>query len=408
MVTGNFALAYDAIKSAKLRSFLTMLGIIIGVMSVVTIVSIGEGVKHQVTGQINRLGPDLITVRPGKPIEKDKSGDVSGINFMVAFAGNALTENDLTVARQTKGVASAVPMSFVTATPQVENTKYTSGLVFGTTEGLPAALNQKVEYGEFFDANESDKSLAVIGVRVAEELFKETVPIGRSMVIRGETFIVRGVLEEIDTVYLAPTTDYNTSIFIPFGAAKRLNNGQSNIQQIFVKPVSPDTVTSTAAALQKQLLNAHAGQDDFTVLTQEDNLQVTNTILSLLTRLISGIAGISLIVGGIGIMNVMLVSVTQRTQEIGVRKAVGATNRQILGQFLTEAAVLSFVGGILGIVGSVFANFLLRVFTDLEPLITLPIMLASLAVAVVVGIVFGVAPALQAARKDPILALRRM
>ncbi len=408
MVTGNFSLAYDAIRSAKLRSFLTMLGIIIGVMSVVTIVSIGEGVKQQVAGQINRLGPDLITIRPGKPIEKDKSGDVSGVNFMVAFAGNALTENDLKVARQTKGVASAVPMSFVTATPQVDSIKYSSGLVFGTTEGLPAALNQKVEYGEFFDASESEKPVAVIGVRVAEELFKESVPVGRSMKIRGETFVVRGVLEEFDTVALVPTTDYNTSIFIPFGAAKRLNNGQSNIQQIFVKPISPDTVTSTAVALQKQLLNAHAGQDDFTVLTQDDNLQVTTTILSLLTRLISGIAGISLLVGGIGIMNVMLVSVTQRTQEIGVRKAVGATNQQILGQFLTEAAVLSFVGGIVGIIGSVFANFLLRVFTELEPVITLPIIFASLSVAVVVGVIFGVAPALQAARKDPILALRRM
>ena len=408
MVTGNFSLAYDAIKSAKWRSFLTMLGVIIGVMSVITIVSIGEGAKRQVSNEINRLGPDLITVRPGKPVEKDKAGNVSSINFMTAFAGNALTETDLKVTAGVKGVGLAVPMSFVTGTPQVDNTKYNAGFVFGTSKDLPQVLNQEIEYGEFFDTSEVDKPVAVIGVDVAEDLFGETVPIGRSMKIRGETFIVRGVFEEFSTIALVPATDYNTAVFIPMGAAKKLNNNQTNIQQILVKPTNPDDAAVVASAVQKQLLNAHAGQDDFTILTQADNLQVTNTILSLLTRLISGIAAISLLVGGIGIMNVMLVSVTQRTQEIGVRKAVGATNNQILGQFLTEAVVISFVGGLLGIVGSLVANFLLRVFTDLQPVITVPIMLASVLSAIVIGVVFGVAPALQAARKDPIMALRRM
>ena len=408
MVTGNFSLAYDAIKSAKWRSFLTMSGVIIGVMSVVTIVSIGEGVKQQVASQISHLGPDLITIRPGKPVQKDKSGHITGVNFITAFAGNSLTENDLQVTTQTKGVASAIPMSFVTVTPQVDDVQYTAGFVFGTTKGLPEVLNQKVEYGEFFDTKDYDKQIAVIGTRVAEDLFGETVPIGRSMKIRNETFVVRGVFEEFETVSLVSTADYNTAIFIPLGAAKKLNNNQVNIQQILVKPILPQDTAITVQSLQQKLLSVHDGQDDFTILTQEDNLQIASTILDLLTRLISGIAAISLLVGGIGIMNVMLLSVTQRTQEIGLRKAVGATNNQILGQFLTEAVVISFIGGIVGLIGSVFVNFLLRVLTEIEPVITLPIMFISVAVAVVVGIIFGITPALQASRKDPILALRRI
>lgn len=408
MVTGNFRIAFDSITSTKWRSFLTMLGIIIGVMSVVTIVSIGEGVKKQISNQIHDMGPDLITVRPGKPVQKNKSGDVSGVNFMTLYAGNALTENDLNVVRQAKNVKTAVPMSFVTGAPVVDKTQFNNGYIFGTTNGLPSVLNHKIEYGAFFNDEDINKPVAVIGVRVAEDLFKETVPIGRSMQIRGETFVVRGVFEQFDTSTLTLNADYNNAIFIPLGAGKRLNNNQANIQQILVKPASPADTKATADAVQAQLLNAHAGQDDFTVLTQEDNLSVANTILNLLTGLISGIAAISLIVGGIGIMNVMLVSVSQRTQEIGVRKAVGATNHQIMSQFLIEAVVISLIGGILGVVGSLLANFLLRTFTTLQPVITLPIIGIAVFVAVIVGIVFGVAPALQAARKDPIQALRRM
>lgn len=408
IVTGNVKIAVDSVMSSKWRSFLTMLGIIIGVMSVVTIVSIGEGVKKQVSDQISSLGPDLVTIRPGKPVEKNAAGHVSGVNFTTAFAGNALTENDLKVTLQTKGVGIAVPMSFVTGTPQVEETQYKNGYIFGTTGDLPKALNQDIEYGEFFSASDGDKPVAIIGVNVAENLFQETVPIGRSMQIRGETFIVRGVFKEFKTTSLTPSTDYNSAVFIPIGAGKKLNNNQANIQQILVKPTDPDQTNQTVAALQKQLMNTHAGQDDFTILTQEDNLEVASTILNLLTGLISGIAAISLIVGGIGIMNIMLVSVTQRTGEIGVRKAVGATNNQIMSQFLVEAIVISFIGGVIGVIGSLLANFLLRVFTELEPVITLPIMGVAVLVAVAVGVVFGVAPALQAARKDPIMALRRM
>jgi putative ABC transport system permease protein len=156
------------------------------------------------------------------------------------------------------------------------------------------------------------------------------------------------------------------------------------------------------------LLNAHSGQNDFTILKQEDNLAISNSVLNLLTSLITAVAAVSLVVGGIGIMNVMIVSVTERTHEIGIRKAVGATNQQILAQFMIESAVISFVGGVIGVISSILLNFMLRISTDLQPVVTLPIMGVAVLVALVVGIVFGVAPALNASRKDPIEALRRV
>lgn len=407
MVTGNFKIAIDSIKSSKWRSFLTMLGIIIGVASVVTIVSIGEGVKKQISDQISRMGPDLITIRPGKADKNGISAQLPGIGVTTSFTGTALTESDLKTAEQTKDVMAAVPLSVVTGTPQTDTRSFERSYIFGTTQDLPKMLNLTVEFGEFFDEADKDKEVAVIGKSVAEDLFQETVPIGRTMKIRGESFIVRGVFEEFETSSFAPIANYNDAVFIPLNASKKLQNNQTNIQQIFVKPDSPEKTNIVAANLQKQLLNGHTGQDDFSVLKQEDNLEIANSVLNLLTGLIGAIAGISLLVGGIGIMNIMFVSVTERTREIGVRKAVGATNNQILGQFMIEAAMISFVGGMIGVTASVLANFLLRVFTDLQPVITIPIMIIAVLVALIVGVIFGTAPALKAARKDPIQALRQ-
>ncbi len=408
MVTGNFKMALDSIRSAKWRSFLTMLGIIIGVVSVVTIVSIGEGIKKQITDQINYLGSDLVTIRPGKIESRDNGGYLPGVNFVNPLGTGSLSEKDLKTVQATPGVTATVPFSVVTGVPKADKKELKQAMILGTTEDLPRVLNQKIAYGEFFDSSDTTRPVAVIGQRVAEELFEESVPIGRSMQIRGENFVVLGVFEEFKNVALSTSLDYNGAIFIPFETGKRISGGQANIQQILTKPTDVEYTDSVVSALKQRLLTAHAGQDDFSVLQQADNLAIANTVLDLLTRLIAAVATVSLIVGGIGIMNVMLVAVTERTQEIGIRKAVGATNNQILNQFLIESAVISLVGGIVGVLVSLVANGIIRIVTDLEPVITLPIMGLAVVVALVVGIIFGVAPALKAASKDPITALRRM
>lgn len=405
MATNNFKMAMGSLKSSKWRSFLTMLGVIIGVASVTTMISLGEGVRGQISSQIDHLGKDLITVKAGKLVERSANGQISSVNLPSAFSSSYLSEADNSVIAQSKGVKWSVPFSLVNGQPSFHNQNYQPGFIIGTNNNLPGILNQKVEFGNFFSPEDPNQFVAVIGRKVANQLFKENVPLGKSLQIRGQNFVVRGIFEEFSTTPLTPNSDFNQAVFIPFQTAKALS-GQSQIYQILVKPLSARLADATAENITQNLYKAHGQQTDFTVLKSDENLEVANTVFNLLTALIASIAAISLVVGGIGIMNVMFVSVTERTREIGIRKAIGATNPQVLSQFMTEAAVISFIGGILGIVLSIAANYLIRIFTNLQPVINYKIMIASLVVATLVGIFFGITPAIKAARKDPIDALR--
>lgn len=385
-----------------------MLGIIIGVSSVLIIVSLGEGVKRQVVEQINHLGPDLITVRPGKAVSRDEAGTVQSVSLLTTFGGGSMSESDLEIIRLTPNVKVAVPISVVPGLARVDSREFKDGLVLGTTAGMPEVLNQELKYGGFFnDTDDANRNFAVIGQEVAEQLFRENAPIGKAMQIRDQTFVVTGVFEEFSLNPLTPGTDYNTAVFIPYEVGKKLGSGQVQIQQIMAKPAAPEQLNDVVADIDARLMNARAGQQDYTILRQADNLAIANKVVDLLTALISGVAAISLLVGGIGIMNVMLVAVSERTREIGVRKAVGATSRQISSQFMIEAVALSLMGGIVGVIISGVANYFIRLLTDLEPVITLHAIGLALGIALLVGIVFGTAPALRAARKDPIESLRQ-
>ena len=402
---GNTKIALQSLKAFKWRSFLTMLGVIIGVVSVVTTVSLGEGVKQQIRSQGQERGQDLITVLPGQRVERDKNGVVTEVHSNLLTA-STLNEADYRTVERSAGINKSAPIAQVIGLVESNGEKF-RGNVIATSEHLPDLLNQPLAYGEFFDDADMDDDYAVIGTGVAEKLFKENVPMGKSFTLRGETFIVRGIFDEFpQSSPLAIDLNYNDAIFIPYDVGRELMGGTISIQQVLAKPKNPAAVRNTAARVRTDLLKAHAEQEDFTVLTQDETLLVASSVLNLLTAMIAAIAAISLFVGGIGIMNIMFVSVTERTREIGIRKAVGATNRQILGQFLTEAAILGLAGGVIGVLFSVLINFLLRVLTDLQPVITLPVVGIAIGMAWLVGIIFGVTPALRAARKDPIDALR--
>lgn len=406
LIGGNVKLALKTLRAARWRSTLTMLGIIIGVASVVVTVSLGEGVRKQVEGQIRHLGNDVITIRAGKTNTSSTTGIIKSINLQTSVGNSGLSEKDYAAVKSSNGVKQAIPFALINASPKTDERELSNAFVIGTTAGVPELLNQNVRFGEYFTADEINKKIAVIGHRVAEDLFGENVPIGKSMYLRGERYIVSGIFDQFESSPLSPYADYNNAIFIPLNSAKQINNDQIFIYQVLAKSKDPAQTNVIANNIKANMLIEHGGQEDFSVLKQDENLAVSNAILNLMTGLIAGIAAISLVVGGIGIMNIMLVSVIERTGEIGVRKAVGATNSQILGQFITESAVLSLAGGIIGIILSLLIGYLVRVFTDIKPAVTWPIMLIALGLALVVGIFFGIAPALKAARKDPIEALR--
>ncbi len=402
---GHLKAGINSVRTAKLRSFWTMLGVIIGVTSVITVVAIGEGIKQQISGQIHHMGKDLITVRPAQlnghnGSSKNGASLLSGLNV-----SGSLSERDVVVVSQTKGVTASAPLTIITGSVQSEGVNYNKGFVIGTSEDLPSLLNQSVEFGAFLSYNDAGNNVAVIGQQVADDLFQEDVPLGRTLEFQGQKFIVRGVFNKFSATPLSQHADFNNAIFIPNDVAEGLSKNTAPTYEILAKASNGQTA-SVASSIESNLKKSHGGQNNFSVLQGNQSLASSDEILDLLTRLIAGVAAISLLVGGIGIMNVMLVSVAERMHEIGIRKAVGATNGQILSQFMIEATVLSLTGGIVGIVLSYVINLMLRLTTDLKPIISWEVVIVATGVSLLVGIIFGSLPALKAARKDPIDALR--
>lgn len=399
-------MALNSIRTSKVRSVLTMLGVIIGVVSVVMVVAIGEGVKNQVVSQIDKLGNNVITIRPGAS-EKNTNGTLRGIRFNAPVSTSTLSEKDIAVIASVPGVIAVAPNTIITGSvSSIDNPEYANGVVYATTTDVQTVLNQTLEFGEFFGKNDVSRNVAIIGNGVAADLFGVRDPIGRVFTIKGEEFMVRGVLTVAPENPLNIGPNFNNAIYIPQDAAKSLTGGALPISEINVKLAAGQNLDEANQRIREALFKAHNGQEDFTIVSQTEYLSLANQIFTILTSFVAAVAGISLIVGGIGIMNIMLVSVSERTREIGVRKAIGATNQQILSQFLVEATVISIFGGIIGILISIFASYIIRVTTAIHPSLSLETIIIATGVATLVGITFGMAPAIQAARKDPIEALR--
>jgi putative ABC transport system permease protein len=403
---GSIKTALASLRESRWRSVLTMMGIIIGVTSVVTIVSLGEGLKQQITGQINQLGSDVVTVRSGKLVSRGENGSIAGVNLLAFLSTSTLTDEDINALEKLKSVDAVVPINFVTSSAKGGSGSSDNLFVVGTNYKMADVLHRKVEFGEFFDEDSSDKNVAVIGSNVAHNLFGENNPVGQTVHIQGSDFIVHGVLNQTSNgVISVAEIDFNSAVFIPSQAALDLTNNKTNILQILIKS-KPGYLDQTVKDTKAVLIKNHKNLEDFTVLKQTELLNIAGDTVSTVTKFISAIAAVSLLVGGISIMDIMWVSVSERTREIGIRKAIGATNRQILNQFLIEGSLLSVAGGIIGIILSLIINGLLRLYTGLHPAITIPIMILAVAISVGVGIIFSVAPALKAARKNPIDALR--
>lgn len=408
MFSENFQMAIASIRSNRFRSLLTMLGIIIGVVGVITSVSIGEGVKRQVSRETSKLGHDVVSIRPGSVLGRDQSGLISGINTLSSpsRSGSVLTSGDLEAIQKVPDVNTVVPMSLVAGLPKTETRDFPDGTVIGTTTNLPGMLQQEIEFGGFFSGEDDNKKVAAIGSKVAERLFGEFAPLGETFSLRGEEFIVRGVFENFESSSLSQGIDFNNAIFIPYSTAESIGGGAVHFYEILAKLNDEEKAAVAVAAITEQLKASHGGEEDFTILRANETLASTNAVVQLITTMVLVVAIIAMVVGGIGIMNVMLVSVTERTREIGIRKAVGASDSQIGTQFLIEAAVLSIWGAAIGVALAGILNLFLRIMTDLEPIIVWEVALFATVISILIGVLFGAAPAYKAAKKDPIDALR--
>jgi putative ABC transport system permease protein len=405
MFSGNYHTAVQNLRHSKWRTFFTMLGIIIGITSVVTVVSLGEGLKHQITGQINQLGSDVITIRPGKLLSKD--GNSTGLNLYALLAPSTLTVKDVGSIRKLPQVNNATPIEFITSSASSDKGEFDNVFVAGTGPNFADTVHQKVQYGGYFTDDDSSGNFAVIGSGVASNMFGELNPVGETLTIMGQDFIVRGVFAPSEGGLLSVSqADYNSSIFIPSNAAEQLTSGHTNILQILARVKTGTNVDLAVKNIRAAVARDHGGSGDFTVLKQDQLLGVTSQVLNTITGFVTAIAAIALLVGGIGIMNIMLVSVSERTREIGIRKAIGANNRQIRQQFLTEGLVLSVAAGVIGVIVSLAINLLIKIYSAWNPVISVLVVILAVVVSIAFGIIFSLIPAVKASRKDPIAALR--
>ncbi len=405
MLRGNVRMALSGVRSSRWRSFLTMLGIIVGIVAVVTVVGIGEGVKRQIAGTLTHFGKDLIIVRPAGSTSASNDLGRTDVVFGMSSALN-LAANDIDLVAKASDVGLSAPLGLVPGTIQVDDKTISTIKVISTSSDAPQILNQTIAYGDFWGRKNEDAPFAVLGQEAAYALFDEPVPLGKSFTFRGQSFQVRGVFAPFAKVPFSPTASFDKVVFIPYKTAANVTNNAVAPYAILAKPTTADKLDDAIHAIDGKLAEARGGQHDYSVQESRKSIESGNGVIQLLSMWIFAVAAISLLMGGVGIMNIMLLVVTERMHEIGVRKAVGATSRQILGQFVLEATVLSVVGGVIGIILSTGVIGLLRVYSDLKPVISWPAIGIAASVSVAIGIIFGAIPAAKAARKDPIEALR--
>ena len=391
--------AIKVLGANKLRTGLTMLGIVIGVFAVISLISLGATARRFVADQFAAMGSNLMIVMPGK---RETIGATTVLGTSVA---HKLTLEDADVLRKRlPSIAGVAPMIFGLGIVKQDRFSRNT-LVNGTGHEYPRVRNHGLAAGQFFSADDVDRErrVATIGIKVRAELFGEENPLGRFIVVMGTPFRVIGVMERRGT---SLGFDLDDGVFIPVSAARRLFN-TDGLFEIFIRTKSDEKVAVTEASIKSLIRSRHAGEDDITVISQNQMLSTLDAILSALTLILSGIAAISLVVGGIGIMNIMLASVSERTREIGLRKAVGARTRDIWAQFLVESVVLATIGGLIGVLMTVAAVVAARRFVP-----SLPIVITGWAVVLAVtfsaaiGIFFGVFPARRASRLSPMEALR--
>jgi len=420
----NIKLAIKAIWGKKIRSGLTMLGVIIGVFAIVLLVGIGEGVKSQVVGQIQSLGSNIIFVIPG-------SMGQGGSSFG-AIASSTLTEKDVDSVKGVEGVKTVVPITIVglplsKEPPQLANEKsktssldigegfsQTSAIIFGSTaqieEVFTGSVTSGAAVGRMFNQQEYEQKarVAVIFSGVRDIYFTNQTSeqvLGQSIYIGKEKFEIIAVKEAQKTGNMFGSNEFSNLIIIPFTTAQEITKS-NEIHRIAISVKATEKVDQVKDSVKTVLLENHEGVNDFSVLTPDDLLKMFSQILDILKTMLGGIAAISLLVGGIGVMNIMLVSVTERTKEIGLRKAIGASGSDVLTQFLVEAVFLTFLGGAIGVGLAFIGKIIMDVRFGFSPVINLQSVIMAFGFTVLIGVFFGVTPAIRAARLDPIKALK--
>ncbi len=406
LLTNHLANAYESLRANRLRTMLTVLGVMIGIASITVILSLSAGATKIISDQVAQAGGAIAVIRPGTP-----NNNIQINNLTSSLAGSettsSLTEADVTSISHLKNVTSVAPLMLISGGVTAGKTTPNNASILATTPALANIVPLSVGDGQFIDSV-TNEDTAVVGDQLAVDLFGTDQAIGRTFHTHGMTFTVIGVLSSMGTPVNYNNVDFDNAAIISLQSGKAFNQGVAEIQQIDIKASSKSVLDGVVSAANKQILTNHQGEKDFVVLSGDALARPANELFYTVAATLTTVAAISLLVGGIGIMNIMLVGVSERTREIGIRKSLGASNAHITWQFLIESLAMSIAGGIFGyVVGYVVAFAIARTFLTFDPVFTWLIAGLAFGISLLVGVIFGLYPALRASRKDPIEALRQ-
>ncbi len=400
----HFRLAKTSIKENRTRSFLTCLGIAIGVASIVLILSLTGSVSNLIKNEANEIGSDLIVVRPVS--KKDSiSNIIAEFTSSNTFEQSSLSLSDVTAISNIKDVSAVAPIVTSTNTVGSEKNTFSSVPVLGTSPDFIKIEPLALRFGTFFTNGNKEKGV-VLGHMLSLSMFNTiNSTVGKTVTIMGERFMVVGVLDEIEESINFDNVDFNNALIMDTESLDKLM-GSTQVQQINIKAANTDSLAAISDEITAKLKENKSGDENFTVAYGDDISHPASSLFMIVSGILALVAAISLIVGGIGVMNIMLVSVAERTHEIGIRKAVGASSQNILMQFLFESLILSVLGGLFGIILGYVLAFLLSIITPFAPYINWQILVVTFVTTIIVGIIFGIYPAIKAASRDPIESLK--
>lgn len=398
--------AFSSLRANKLRTSLTVLGVTIGISCIIVILSLSAGATQVIQDQVDDLGGAVAVVRPG--IEKE---DLEVNDLTATLAGSRtvtnLTEADLDDIQSIKNVSAAAPLMIIDGSVAAGDNEVSSATIVSTTPDFPDVTPLTMSDGQFIDSV-TKTNTAVVGPQLAVELYGTEQAIGRTFKTHGISFTIIGVLKRTDNPINYNHVDFDNAAIIDLESGKLFNQNVAAFQQINIRADSERALGSIMDEANKAIERNHLGERDFMILAGDDLSRPSSELFYAIGTTLSVVAAVSLVVGGIGIMNIMLVSVAERTREIGIRKALGASIGHIVWQFMLESMVMSLAGGLLGyIVGYVVAFGIARTFLTFIPIFNWQIAAMALGIAVFVGVAFGLYPAIRAARKDPIASLRQ-
>lgn len=398
----QFRIAVANLRANRARTLLTTLGVIIGVASITLVLALGDGVRQAVEHQVDRLDGNVIIVKPGRT----DSGMVGAYNPYNTAMTTTLTERDYSTVSKLPNVRDIAPVMILNGSLKDSDGDTKHAPIIATSDSLVTIFGLKIRSGQFIDSQTS-RDTVVIGQQLALDLFGMDEAMGQSVLVKGRPHTVIGIIKNTKTPINISGIDLDQAAYVSLDDGKSFNQGIAQIQQLALSVDDTSKIAETTRQVDAAILKNHAGEQDFTALAGTDIAKYSNSFFSSLITITTIVSIITLIVSGIGVMNIMLVGVTERTREIGIRKALGATDQHIMGQFLVESLIMCISGGIIGIIVAYAAAFFIGSELYFQPSLNPLIFATGFGLALGVGVIFGLYPAVKAARKDPIESLRQ-